>query len=138
MGAFDDLTATATDFGGQQQYLSTILSQFGETDIVNIMRAEAKALLLQDLQVALNRRPTVDEDMQDIDTVVEAQEPRLRRALATLQLRLVYERQNNGQPSKTYDYWKYYTTEYENQRRGFPGLIRRQGSIRVESVALRR
>lgn len=76
--------------------------------------------------------------MTDIDTIVEAQEPRLRTALATLQLAMVFEDKNKGEGTKTHDYWKHYAARYETMRRGFPGLMAKEGSQRSRSVAIRR
>lgn len=134
MGAFATLKAREIDFGAQQSYLQTLLVAYGESDIRDLFYDEAKEVLLQDLQVALNRRPNDADDMADIDEVVEAQEPRLQRALATKQLALIFERQQKGEGSHTFSLWHEFRRQYEQQRAGFAGLTRRQGTVRVRSV----
>lgn len=136
MGAFTDLKAELIDFGAMQSYLDEIKDDpdINKADIRDILREESQAQLLLDLQVALNRQPKDTEDMAFIDTVVTAQEPRLRRALAVKQIELVCELKNQGEGSRVFDYWKAYRAEYETIRRGFPGLYKRQGSVRVRSV----
>ena len=135
---FDDLIARALDFGPQQDYLETIKADYAATDIEDILLAEAKSQLLQDLQTSLDLWPGSAEDMTDIDTIVDAQEPRLQTALATLQLAMIFEDKNKGQGSKTYDYWKHYAARYETIKRGLPGLITKQGSRRTRSTAIMR
>lgn len=135
MATYSSLEARAIDFGSQQSYLESIKSDYSASTIQEIYKSEAKEQLLNDLQVALNRQPTVAGDLSDIDAVVDEQEPRLQRALAVKQLSLIFEERNRGEGSQSFDFWQHYTALYETMRRGFPGLIRRQGSVRVRSVA---
>src|SRR5687768_9382504 len=117
---FDGLQSEASDFGAQQSYLTRLLPSYDAAEAIEeIYLEEAKALLLQDLQVALGLLPSDTEDMAVIDEIVDLQEPRLRRALAIKQLALVFEDQNAGESSKTWLYWKEYTRLYENERAGF-------------------
>ena len=138
MGAFADLETTATSFGPHQSYLDSIKDEYSAASTPLILKTEAKAALKLDLQTALGLLPSDSEDMTTLDTIVEAQEERMQMVLALKQLSLVYEDRNQGEGSKSYDYWRHYTAAYDRERKGFSGLIRKQGSVRSRSIGMYR
>jgi hypothetical protein len=129
--AFDDLATAEADFGPQWAYLVSVA---GEDDPESLFLDQARAALLRDLQVALNKRPGDEEDMDWIDELTALQEPRLVHALALKQIAMVYEGQQEGEESIAFVMWQKYAAKYENARAGFSGLTKRQGSTRVRSV----
>jgi hypothetical protein len=129
--AFADLVTAEADFGPQWAYLVSVA---GEDDPESLFIDQARAALLRDLQVALNKRPGDEEDMDWIDELTALQEPRLVHALALKQIAMVYESKQKGEESIAFVMWQKYKAEYENARAGFAGLTKRQGSTRVRSV----
>lgn len=138
MGAFTDLETTTTYFGPQQTYLDSIKSDYSAATTPLILKDEAKAVLKLDLQEKLGLLPSDTDDMSTLDEIVTAQADRMKRILALKQMEMVYEDKNEGEGSTSYALWKHYRDAYANEKAGFAGLIRKQGTVTVRSVGIYR